>query len=458
MALSTTRKRILWGGAGLLVLAAILGVTAYMTGFFGGEEGLEVSVTEAETRDVTQVVTAFGRAQPEVEVTISPDVSGEVVELKVQEGDPVEKGDLLARLRPDNYVAQVEQAQAQVSQARAQLAERRADSLQAQLELQRQKKLYEREAISESAFQQARTQYQQAAARLEAARYSVESATAALRDARERLAKTRIFAPMDGTVSRLNVEQGERVVGTERVQGTEMMRIARLDQMELEVEVNENDVVNVALRDTASIGIDAYPERSFRGVVTEIANSARTSNSGTQEQTTNFPVKVRVLDAHNEYLQALAPGQQGGTQLRREEVPTPPEEVPMLRPGMSGTVDIFTQTASNTIAVPIQAVTVRDFADVRSRDANASGDGARSAAEEDLREVVFVAEGDSARMVEVTTGISDDTHIAIRSGLDGGERVITGPYSAVSRELKPGHRIRVQGGSASSGEALASAE
>jgi HlyD family secretion protein len=401
------------------------------------------------------MVTAFGRAQPEVEVTISPDVSGEIIELPVQEGDAVRQGDLLARLDPENYRAQVQQARAQVSQAKASLAERRADSLQARIEYERQKKLYESEAISQSEFQQAQTTYQQAVARLESARYQVESAQAGLRDASERLARTSIYAPMDGTVSKLNVEAGERVVGTNQMAGTEMMKVARLDQMELQVDVNENDVVNVAMRDSAAVEVDAYPDRRFRGVVTEIANSARIENQGSQEQVTNFPVKVRVLD----------PQKQGGSSagsggVQRPEVPgAQPQQGLVLRPGMSGTVDIYTETVERAVAVPIQAVTVRDFNAVRSTGA---GDGdakeAARAEDEDLRKVVFVAEADTARMVEVTTGISDDTHIQIRSGLSGGEQVITGPYSAVSRELEPGTKIRVDDGDGASGGQIASSE
>jgi HlyD family secretion protein len=453
---SSTTRRVLYATGGLLAVLVVLGGLGWGMGWIGGgPSGLSVETTPTETRTITQMVTAFGRAQPEVEVTISPDVSGEIIELPVQEGDAVRQGDLLARLDPENYRAQVQQARAQVSQAKASLAERRADSLQARIEYERQKKLYESEAISQSEFQQAQTTYQQAVARLESARYQVESAQAGLRDASERLARTSIYAPMDGTVSKLNVEAGERVVGTNQMAGTEMMKVARLDQMELQVDVNENDVVNVAMRDSAAVEVDAYPDRRFRGVVTEIANSARIENQGSQEQVTNFPVKVRVLD----------PQKQGGSSagsggVQRPEVPgAQPQQGLVLRPGMSGTVDIYTETVERAVAVPIQAVTVRDFNAVRSTGA---GDGdakeAARAEDEDLRKVVFVAEADTARMVEVTTGISDDTHIQIRSGLSGGEQVITGPYSAVSRELEPGTKIRVDDGDGASGGQIASSE
>ena len=452
----STTRRVLYGTGGLLAVLVVLGGLGWGMGWIGGgNPGLEVQTAPAETRTITQVVTAFGRAQPEVEVEISSDVSGEIIELPVREGDAVRQGDLLARIDPENYRAQVEQAQAQVSQAKASLAERRADSLQARLDYDRQKKLYESDAISQSEFQQAKTAYQQAVARLESARFQVESAQAGLREATERLSKTEIYAPMDGTVSKLNVETGERVVGTNQMAGTEMMKVARLDHMEIQVDVNENDVVNVAMRDSAAVEVDAYPDRSFQGVVTEIANSARIENQGSQEQVTNFPVKVRVLDPRGNGASDTA---QGGVQ--RPEVPgADPEPGPVLRPGMSGTVDIFTQTVDRAVAVPIQAVTVRDFNAVRSDTSSAkeSANGSSSSGE-DLRKVVFVAQADTARMVEVSTGISDDTHIEIRSGLSGGEQVITGPYSAVSRELEPGTKIRAESEKGGSGGQIASAE
>jgi len=471
MASSSPTRRVLYWVGGLLAVLLLAGAAGRWMGWFGGGPGgVSVEVATAERRALTQVVTAFGRAQPEVEVTISPDVSGEIIRLPVKEGDDVEEGDLLVELNQENYRAQVEQQRAAVSQAKANLSQRRADSLQARLNFDRQKKLYEKNVISESDFETARSQYQQAVARLEAARFQVESAEASLRDARERLGQTRIYAPMTGTISKLNVEVGERVVGTAQMAGTEIMTIARLDQMELEVDVNENDVVNVGLADSAQVEIDAYPDRAFRGRVTEIANSARVSNQGTQEQVTNFPVKVRVLDAPNAQTQMVASSDESG--VTRPEVPTGPRALPMLRPGMSGTVEIYTETVKDAVAVPIQAVTVRDFNRVRrdsakkarsgsdgsgSDGSGSDGSGASSGeTSEDLRKVVFVAAADTARMVEVTTGISDETHIEIRSGLSGGERVIVGPYSAVSRELSPGARIRIGSGRSGGDGTLAS--
>ncbi|MES3628902.1 MAG: efflux RND transporter periplasmic adaptor subunit [Longimonas sp.] len=427
-------RRIFYIIGGIILVLILLGTAGRFMGWFGGgADGIAVQAENADERTITQVVTAFGRAQPEVEVTISPDVAGEIVELNVREGAQVSQGDLLVRLRPDNYQAQLERTQAEVARARANLAEREADSLQVRLEYDRQKRLFERDVIPQSEYEAAESRYKQAVARLQGARYQVQSAMATLRDAREQLEKTNIYAPMSGTISKLDVELGERVVGTSQMQGTEMMRIARLNQMEMEVDINENDVVNVSPGDTARIEIDAHPDRTFRGTVTEIANSARVSGEGTQEQVTNFPVKIRLLDAHNEDAGEVMTGPEGGIATAEDGEPVTP--APVIRPGMSGSVDISTRTVENVISVPIQAVTVRNMDDEE-------GGGRRSA--DRMRRVVFVAEGDSAHVRAVDTGIADDTYIEVRSGLSAGERVVTGPYSAVSRELNDGSLITIE--------------
>ncbi len=460
---SSATRKIIWITAGLVGVLVVLAVVGSLTGFLGKRDNsVAVEVAQAEVRSLTQVVVASGKVQPETEVLISPEISGEIIALPVQEGDFVQQGALLARIRPDYYAAQVEQAEAGVLQSKAALAQRRADLLRAELELKRQKDLFEKKVISESVFEQSETQQQVAQAAFEGAEFAVQSAEARLRESKEQLAKTAVFAPISGTVSMLNVEMGERVVGSNMMAGTEMMRIARLDQMEMEVDVNENDVVNVSVGDTAAIEIDAYPERSFKGVVTEIANSARVSAAGSQEQVTNFPVKVRVLDVHN--TDAASVGTSPGT--GSEEVPQAAGIVPNFRPGMSGTVDIFTHTVAGAVAIPIQAVTVRDFnqldarpdgaasagnepdsetaASAQAADADAGSAGASGAPKEDLRKVVFVVVDGKAKMVEVETGITDDTHIEIRSGLTGGESVVIGPYRAVSRTLTPDAAVKVE--------------
>ena len=450
----STSNRKWYAGGGLLLALFIAGGLGWQLGWFGsGEAGLRVETEQAERRTITQTVTAFGRAQPEVEVTITPDVSGEIVALPVQEGDAVRKGDLLARLKPDDYRAQVERQEAQVSEAKANLAERRADSVKTRRSYERKKELYEKEVIPKSELQNAESSYRQAVARLQSARFRVESAQASLQDQREQLQKTRLYAPMDGTVSKLEVEVGERVVGTRQRSGTAMMNIAQLDQMELEVDVNENDVVNVANRDTASIEVDAYPDQAFRGVVTEIANSARIENQGSQQQVTNFPVTIRVLGNPNT---GPAAARSSGS-ISRPEKPTDAKDGPVLRPGMSGSVDIYTATVEDAVAVPIQAVTVRDFNEVRPN-AGADSSAKSGGDQEDLRQVVFVAEADTARMVEVNTGIADDTHMEVRAGLDGGEKVITGPYKAVSQKLEPGAKIQTDSRNEASGQVVAASQ
>jgi HlyD family secretion protein len=449
-------RRIVWIIVGLVVVLVVLGGVGAATGFLGKrDDSTTVEVAAAEVRAITQVVTGSGKVQPEVEVSISPEISGEIIALPVREGDVVNQGTLLARIKPDFYAAQVEQAEAGVLQSKAGLAQYRADLLKAESEVRRQKELFDKHVISASAFEQAQTQHEVAKAAFEGAEFAVQSAEARLRESKEQLAKTVVYAPMSGTISMLNVELGERVVGSNMMAGTEMMRIARLDQMELEVDVNENDVVNVTLGDTAAIEIDAYPERTFKGVVTEIANSARVSAAGTQEQVTNFPVKVRVLDLHNADLPV--PGNPKG--VAGEEVPRTIAGAANFRPGMSGTVDIFTQTVEGVVAIPIQAVTVRDFNKAREDSTEGEGEALAEAEEaeaeddengenrlvkEDLRKVIFVVDAGKARMVEVETGISDDTHIEVRMGLKGGESVIIGPYRAVSRTLEEGNAVKTE--------------
>ena len=449
---------------GIVVIIAIL-AGLRQTGVLGEKDtSLAVETVDIQTRDITQTVVASGKVQPEVEVVISPDVSGEIIQLPVNEGDQVNRGDLLVRIRPDFYEAQLEQAEAGVLQAKAVVAQRRADLLNAEIESKRQTDLFNKQAISESDYQRAVTQHEVAKAAYEAADYSAQSAEARLREAREQLSKTTIFSPMDGTVSILNVELGERVVGTSQMAGTDIMNIAKLDQMEIEVDVNENDVVNVALFDSAKIEIDAYPERAFKGVVTEIANSARVSNQNTQEQITNFPVKIRISDPHNLQAGVVVPGglvasSDGGGEL-------PELEFANFRPGMSGTVDVFTNTVSDAVVVPIQAVTVRDFNAIKMNDeANEEAEDSEGEdeddvpanqvsetqetpdmAREDLRKVVFLFDDGVAKMVEVETGISDDTHIEIKSGLQGNEKIITGPYRAVSNQLQPDTEVRIDDG------------
>ena len=429
-----------------LILLVILGLVGRN---LRGPQEKSVEIVSAEIRTVTQTVTASGRVQPEVEIIISPDVSGEIVELPVVEGQRVQRGELLARIKSDFYEAQVEQAQAQLSQTKANLAQREANLLLQEQTLERQRQLYEAEVIPLNAFEESETQYKIANADLDAAKFSVESAQARLREASEQLGKTTLYAPMSGTISQLNIELGERVTGNELQAGTSIMTVARLDQMELEVEVSENDVVNVSLGDTASIEVDAYPDLLFKGVVTEIANSARLQGSTFQEQVTNFPVKVRILDLHNAEARAIANSSGIG------ETPAS-EDYASFRPGMSGTVDIFTNTIPDVLTVPIQAVTVRDFIPIeRARkrkaaeaDESDSAGGSEESSDlnnedEDLQRMIFVVDEEmSVTATIIETGISDDRFIVVKTGLEEGARVVNGPYSAVSRELRDGDLVK----------------
>ena len=456
----------------LVVLAAVLG---------GREDGVEVETAEARVRTITETVTASGVVASEVEVPISSDVSGEIVFLAVEEGDRVEQGDLLLRVRPDFYASQAEQAQAQVStaqsgvgeaqsavteaeqaveQARADLARATADREQAERVYRRQQDLFDRDVISAADLEAARGAFEVAQAtersareavggaqarvasargRVRSAQTQVQGARAQARQAGQQLAQTAIYAPMSGTVSQLNVELGERVVGTATMSGTELMRIARLDAMTMEIDVNENDVIRVSLGDSARVEVDAFPEEALTGSVAEIANSARIQNEGTAQAITNFPVVVRLAAAG-------ATAAQTRQVAAREEAPRAPGVV--LRPGMSGTVDIYTRSVPNAVVVPIQAVTVRDFNEIereRRREAEDRGEEVPDEPvpdEEDLRRVVFVVVDGTAEMREVETGISDDTHIEIRGGLSGGETVITGPFRLLRTEIEDGDAVR----------------
>lgn len=419
--------RVVLVGVGVLLLALVgVGVLAGR----GGERGVEVEVAQAEVRAITQTVTASGRVRPEVEVPISSEVSGEVVYLGVQEGDRVREGQLLLRIRGDLYAASREQAQANLLQARAEAARTRAELLRAEADLERQRALAARGVLPQAELDQAETRLAVARATHEAAEYRVRAAEAALAQAADQLRRTAIYAPMSGTVSMLAVELGQRVVGTAQMAGTELLRIAELADMEIEVEINENDVVNVSLGDSARVEIDAYPDRPLRGTVTRIANSARVTGPGTQEQVTAFPVKVRIEPDRPAPASGLALAATGPA----ESAAAPP---PRLRPGMSGTVEVFTRTVDRAVVVPIQAVTVRDFNAARR-------DTSTAFVPEDLRRVVFVVRDGRAEMVEVETGISDATHIEVTRGLTGTETVVVGPFRTLRTELRDGAAVRIR--------------
>ena len=475
--MSPTKKILI--GLGVL-LVVVVGVAVVLG---GDEEGVSVETAEARVRTITQTVTASGTIASEVEVPISSDVSGEIILLAVEEGDRVQQGDLLLRVRPDFYASEAERAQAQIAsaqsgvgearnavaeaqqavdQARADLARAAAERERAERALARQQDLFDRdvapamdleaargafevaraaEASAREAVAGAQARVSSAQGRVRSAQTQVAGARAGARQAGQQLAQTSIYAPMSGTVSQLNVELGERIVGTATMSGTPILTIARLDAMTMEIDVNENDVVNVEVGDSARVEVDAYPDEALGGAVAQIANSARIQNAGTAQAVTNFPVVVRLAAAGASAADAAVAPEEG--------VPSAPG--PVLRPGMSGTVDIYTRAVPDAVVVPIQAVTVRDVnALERERRRKARAEGAADAADpddvpegEDLRRVVFVVVNGKAEMREVRTGITDDTHIEIREGLTGGETVVTGPFRLLRTELEEGDAVKV---------------
>lgn len=418
---------------GVLFLFIIIGRRA---GWIGGHEGLRVTVEEAELRDIVEIVTASGRVRPVTEVKMSPDVSGEIIELLIVEGDYVERGQLLARINPDIYESALDRMEAALNTSRANLANSRARLLQAEAQFinaqasyNRNKRLFEQNAISEAEYDTARAQYLVAEADVEGARqgvvasgFQVKSAEAGVTEARDNLTKTNLFAPMNGTISRLDAETGERVVGTSQFAGTEILRIANLNEMEVKVDVNENDIVRVNEGDTALIQIDAFLGEQFLGKVTSIANSASGQGLGT-DQVINFEVRIRMLPESYEH-------------LLREDRP----HLSPFRPGMSATVDIQTQKAWNTLTVPIQAVTTREGT-ARKKDQNdekSEEEAAIPAASSRPGEYVFLFKDGKAVQTKVKSGIQDNQYIQILEGLEEGQEVITGPFRLVSRELKDG--------------------
>jgi HlyD family secretion protein len=394
----------------VLIIFAVIGKKA---GWFGKALTVKVAVENAEKRTIVETITANGKIQPEKEVKISPDVSGEIVELTIKEGDNVEKGQLLLRIKPDTYISQKDRSLAAISSARARLAQSEAQFTQAELAYKRSKQLFDEQTVSKSDFEQAQATYTVAKAEVDAAKFSVVSAEASVKEANEMLIKTSIYAPMSGTVSMLLVELGERVAGTNLMAGTELLRVADLSRMEAQVQVNENDIPRVKLGDTAMIEVDAYLDQKFKGIVTEIANSAKTTGVSA-DQVTNFDVKILVLP--ESYKKLVDAGDKNP-----------------FRPGMSATVDIRTQSKSDIISVPIQSVTTRtDTTKI-----------AGTPSEKDIRTVVFITDGKYALAKDVKTGIQDNSFIEVLSGVSVNDRIISAPFSAISKKLSDSTLIEV---------------
>ncbi len=429
--MTASAKKTLYTIGGIFAVVILLGIVARTAGWIGGEPaGVLVETAKSELKTITQLVSASGTVRPEVEIIISPDVSGEIIELTVREGDVVRQGDLLVRIRPDLYQARIDELRASVMNTKAREQQARASMLRAELTYHRQKQLFDANVIAEIDYITAKTNYDAETASHRASEFTVQSAEAQLRRAEEELRQTVIRAPMSGTISKLNVERGERVVGSQQMTGTEIMRIARLEQMEVEVRVNENDIVKVTLGDTARIMIDAYPNRSIRGVVTEIANSAVTRGAGTTEQISEYPVKIRVITPHNISNQPAKLQEASTEEVDLQSV------IPNLKPGMSASVDVETKTVMNVIAVPIQAVTVRDFSKLTPDSAKVDTLKTGDKPKEDNRRVVFVVADGKVAMTEVQTGVNDDRFIQILRGIDAGTEIVTGSYRVLSRDLK----------------------
>jgi HlyD family secretion protein len=437
----------------VLIVFAIIGKKA---GWIGGEDKRQVATEKAEKRTIIETVSASGKIQPEVEVKISPDVSGEIVELTVKEGDQVKKGQLLAKILPDIYQSAVERVVASVNASRANQANAQSRLSQAKSQLEKEKllynrnqKLYEDKLISSSDWETIKAAYEVAEAEVEAAnqnvqasQYNVGSMEASLKEAQDNLKKTTIIAPVDGTISKLLVEKGERVVGTTQMAGTAMMSLANLNEMEVNVDVNENDIVRVNSGDTADIEVDAYRGRKFKGIVTEVSNSANIQGNNI-DQVTNFTVKVRILRESYESMHDSLP--QGKS---------------VFNPGMSATVDIMTKKAENVISVPIQSVTTRDTSE-KGKKATMKGKDEEDMEEldkvkvveekkgdakdekEKKTECVFVVENGKVKLQAVKVGIQDNSNIEIKEGLKDGQEIVSAPYSAISRLLKDGDEIEI---------------
>jgi HlyD family secretion protein len=419
----------------VLVLIAVIG--GAIAASKKKDVGVAVSTEKAVTKTITQLVNATGKIQPEVEVKIAPEIAGEILEMPLREGAAVKKGDFLVRIKADTYQYQVEQQEASLISAKANSLVNKASLQKADEDLKRNRDLYDKRLISDSDLTVVTNAFEGAKAAYESAVANITRNEGLLKQMRDLLTKAIIYAPMDGTVSSRTSEVGERVVATGSFAGTEVMRIADLANMEVRVNINENDIVNVKVGDKARISIDAYPARKFTGFVKEIAAAAKTSGLNTQEEVTNFQVKIRVAD----------------------------KDV-MLRPGMSASVDIETKTVEKVVAVPIQAVTVRSREGNKTIDQlagdrdmkakQAQGDGAAAAVNEKqqqqrerddragLQRVVFVRNGDTVKMVAVETGIGDTSHLEIKSGLKEGEEVVSGPFSVITRTLKDGMKIRIE--------------
>ena len=423
------KKQIIYGSIALVALWIIASII-----WNKREKPIPVTTETAIRKTIVQTVSATGKIQPEVEVKISPEVAGEIIELPVEDGMRVKKGDLLVKIKPDSYKALLEQQEAAISAAKATNLQQKATMMKTEHDFKRAEDLFNKKLISEQEYNAREADDDVAKNTYESSLHEIERAQAGSSQARDQLSKTTIYSPIDGTITILNSKLGERLVATGQFAGTEVMRVADLGHMEARVDVNENDVVNVKLGDKAEVKIDAYVDRKFNGTVYQIGNTGKTTGAGTQEEVTNFEVKIRIED----------------------------HDV-VLKPALSCTANIHTNEVKDVVAVPMQAVTIRTGESnlspeeiekkkqkVTQRDkgdnnAEFVNERAEKAAQKEEREklvkVVFLKKGNKAQMAKVTTGISDDTYTEIKSGIQAGDEVISGSYSAISRKLKEGAKV-----------------
>ena len=424
------RKRyIIFGSIGLILLWIIVSFILSKR-----EKPIPVTTEKAVRKTILQTVSATGKVQPETEVKISPEVAGEIIELPVEDGMSIKKGDLLVKVKPDSYKALLEQQEAAISSAKATNLQQKATMMKTEQDIKRAEDMFAKKTISAQEYNAAQAAYGVAKNTYESSLHEIERAQAGSSQARDALSKTTVYSPIDGTVTILNSKLGERIVATGQFAGTEVMRVADLEHMQAVVDVNENDVPNVKIGDKARVKIDAYGDRKFNGTVAQIANTGKTTGTGTQEEVTNFEVKIN---------------------LDRENV--------LLRPGLSATADIETNMVKDAVAVPMQAVTIRTGdsnlspEEIEKKKQKAAdrdkGDNsadyvnerqekqAQKEEREKLAKVVFLKKGGKAQIVKVITGISDDTYMEIKSGIQPGDEVISGSYSAISRKLKDGAKV-----------------
>ena len=413
-------------GAAVVLVGTLLVLSK--KGIIGNKDtSIEVEIAKVDSMTIVETVSATGKIQPEIEVKISSEVSGEIIALPVKEGQVVKKGDLLVKINPDLYTSGYNRTVAGLSQTKAGLSQADASFKESKSNYDRSKTLFDKGIISRSEWDKAVAAFESAKASKQSAYYNVQSASATVNEAKDNLGRTTIYAPADGTISMLNVELGERVLGTQQMTGTEILRVANLNNMEVEVDVNENDIVKINVGDSAKVEVDAYLKKQFKGIVTSISNSASTTL--TADQVTNFKVKVRIL---KESYQDLIAGK--------------PISYSPFRPGMTATVDIITTRKENVLGIPISAVVVKsDTSAVKKleiEDLDSEENKVKPQSDKKY-ECVFVKVGDKSKIRIIKTGIQDDTNIEITEGIQKGDVVIVGPYTTVTKDLNSGDKVKI---------------